>query len=354
MFSNENIPAARKTRIRGAIQAKGKSVSGQTFQSPIQLKSDRGNIDGARVKLAQNNYSRRNDTGLPDKLKTGIENLSGYSMDDVRVHYNSSKPAQLNAYAYTQGTEIHVAPGQEKHLPHEAWHVVQQMQGRVKPTYKMRGVNINDDPSLERAASVLGAKANGFSGVAQLRKTAVSQSCIQCTKFQSFLQHDELFKDMKENPQKYKDPAKNYRIIRDMIRYYAGKENGTYLNVKDVAANDLHVEIPPEQRKGISTYDESKFVNPEVCPKSQLERIYSRFESNKDHLKPGIIDHLGKRYDSSIGKAFWKIVEDPSDPKNKEKYKIKILGMYRHTHDKQKHQNIYEKIDGDGPEVIRL
>ncbi|HCC51392.1 MAG TPA: hypothetical protein DEQ30_04490, partial [Porphyromonadaceae bacterium] len=72
-----------------------------------------------------------NKTGLPDDLKTGIENLSGYSMDDVRVHYNSGKPAQLQALAYTQGTDIHVAPGQEKHLPHEAWHVVQQKQGRV-------------------------------------------------------------------------------------------------------------------------------------------------------------------------------------------------------------------------------
>ncbi len=72
-----------------------------------------------------------NNTGLPDNLKTGIENLSGYSMDDVQVHYNSGKPAQLNVLAYAQGTDIHVAPGQEKHLLHEAWHVVQQKQGRV-------------------------------------------------------------------------------------------------------------------------------------------------------------------------------------------------------------------------------
>lgn len=35
---------------------------------------------------------------------------------------------------YSQGTDIHIGPGQEKHLPHEAWHVVQQKQGRVKPT----------------------------------------------------------------------------------------------------------------------------------------------------------------------------------------------------------------------------
>lgn len=55
-----------------------------------------------------------NKTGLPDSLKTGIENLSGYSMDDVRVHYNSSKPAQLQAHAYAQGSDIHLGPVEDK------------------------------------------------------------------------------------------------------------------------------------------------------------------------------------------------------------------------------------------------
>ncbi|NES68972.1 MAG: DUF4157 domain-containing protein, partial [Okeania sp. SIO2D1] len=100
-----------------------------------------------------------NQTGLPDNLKAGVENLSGYSLDNVKVHYNSPKPAQLQALAYTQGTDIHVAPGQEKHLPHETWHVVQQMQGRVKPTMQMKdNVNINDDVSLEKEADVMGAQ----------------------------------------------------------------------------------------------------------------------------------------------------------------------------------------------------
>ncbi len=102
----------------------------------------------------------KNKTGLPDNLKTGIENLSGFSMDDTRVHYNSSQPAQLNALAYAQGSDIHVGPGQEKHLPHEAWHVVQQKQGRVKPTLQMKeGVPVNDDAGLEHEADVMGAKA---------------------------------------------------------------------------------------------------------------------------------------------------------------------------------------------------
>ncbi|MNJ90866.1 hypothetical protein D3C87_85060 [compost metagenome] len=101
-----------------------------------------------------------NKTGLPDKLKSGMENLSGYALDDVKVHYNSEKPAQLQAHAYAQGSDIHLAPGQEKHLPHEAWHVVQQKQGRVKSTRQMKGqVNVNDDVGLEKEADVMGAKS---------------------------------------------------------------------------------------------------------------------------------------------------------------------------------------------------
>jgi Domain of unknown function (DUF4157) len=103
---------------------------------------------------------KKNETGLPDNLKSGVEQLSGLAMDDVKVHYNSSQPAQLNALAYAQGTDIHVAPGQEQHLPHEAWHVAQQKQGRVKPTMQLKeSVPVNDDPGLEHEADVMGAKA---------------------------------------------------------------------------------------------------------------------------------------------------------------------------------------------------
>lgn len=137
--------------------------SSPQIQPPIQAKPS---FRGLSQKLAAESQpvqlqEKENKTGLPDDLKAGVEALSGFSMDDVRVHYNSSKPAQLQALAYTQGTEIHVGPGQEKHLPHEAWHVVQQMQGRVQPTVQMKGVQINDDEGLEREADVMG-KMTGY------------------------------------------------------------------------------------------------------------------------------------------------------------------------------------------------
>jgi hypothetical protein len=83
-------------------------------------------------------------------------------MDEVHVHYHSPYPARLRAHAYTQGTHIYMGQGQEKHLAHEAWHVVQQMQGRVKPTTRVAATKINDDEALEREADRQGQRASTF------------------------------------------------------------------------------------------------------------------------------------------------------------------------------------------------
>jgi hypothetical protein len=45
-------------------------------------------------------------------------------------------------------------------LPHEGWHLVQQRQGRVKPTLQMKGgVYINDNEGLEHEADVMGKRS---------------------------------------------------------------------------------------------------------------------------------------------------------------------------------------------------
>ncbi|HEY4940832.1 MAG TPA: DUF4157 domain-containing protein [Rhizomicrobium sp.] len=116
--------------------------------------------DISRVPIADVAQRRApNRTGLPDTLKAGLETLSGMSMDGVRVHYRSPEPARIDALAYTRGSDIHLAPGQERHLPHEAWHAVQQARGNVAPTTKAAGVAINDDRGLEHEADAMGAKA---------------------------------------------------------------------------------------------------------------------------------------------------------------------------------------------------
>jgi len=150
--SNSPMMVAQRKRYEGMFGAAQRVGDEEALQPKLASE--------ATVQLEQQADAKPNNTGLPDNLKSGIENLSGMSMDGVKVHYNSSQPAQLNALAYAQGTDIHVAPGQEQHLPHEAWHVVQQAQVRVRPTMQMRGgISVNDDAGLEKEADVMGSRA---------------------------------------------------------------------------------------------------------------------------------------------------------------------------------------------------
>jgi len=114
-----DAPAAvqRQEAIEEELQAKPEITALQRQEEPDEELQAKPSISALQ---RQEEAKNPNQTGLPDELKAGVENLSGYSLDDVRVHYNSSKPAQLQALAYTQGTEIHVASGQEEHLLHEA------------------------------------------------------------------------------------------------------------------------------------------------------------------------------------------------------------------------------------------
>ena len=146
-------PVAQRVEEEEPVQ--GKAVA-QRVEEEEPLQGKFAAADAVQRQAA----GKASSSGLPENLRSGVESLSGLSMDHVKVHYNSSQPAQLNAHAFAQGSEIHVAPGQERHLPHEAWHVVQQAQGRVRPTTQMKsGVPVNDDAGLEHEADVMGAKA---------------------------------------------------------------------------------------------------------------------------------------------------------------------------------------------------
>lgn len=108
-----------------------------------------------------------NQTGLPDGLKSKMEGTFGTNLDSIRVHKNSSFPAKVGAIATAQGNRIDIAPGHynpntstgQKLIGHEAWHTVQQSQGRVKPTMQMKsGHAINDDRGLEAEADAMGER----------------------------------------------------------------------------------------------------------------------------------------------------------------------------------------------------
>ncbi|AEY65566.1 DUF4474 domain-containing protein [Clostridium sp. BNL1100] len=129
------------------------------------LRKKQGKLDGSSinskvVKNSNNKNQASSNTGMPNNLRTGLEKLSGVDLSDLKVHKNSDKPQQIGALAYTQGSDIHIAPGQEKHLPHEGWHAVQQMQGKVRPTIQMKtDLLVSHDNELEKEADIMGSKA---------------------------------------------------------------------------------------------------------------------------------------------------------------------------------------------------
>jgi hypothetical protein len=160
----QSVQGTVETVQRAAIEDEEMVSQGKFATAQRQAIEDEENVMQSKAATAQRAAEPApdvpNHTGMPNHLKAAVESMSGMDLSDVRVHANSARPASLGALAYAQGNDIHLASGQEHHLPHEAWHVVQQRQGRVAPTMQMQGVNINDDGGLEAEADRMGTKAS--------------------------------------------------------------------------------------------------------------------------------------------------------------------------------------------------
>ena len=89
-----NSPRAMQFK---ALQDMANNSAQATQTTQLQSMTDNASIQQPNI------HKKENNTGLPDNLKTGMENLSGVSLDDVQVHRNSDKPAQVQAHAYAQG-----------------------------------------------------------------------------------------------------------------------------------------------------------------------------------------------------------------------------------------------------------
>ena len=160
-----------KTVSNPALEAYGKSMAEtHGFNAQVPEPIQRQSLDEEKKKktiqpkggnLQFTTSQSSGGQGLPTQLKTNMETMGGVNLSDVKVNYNSSKPKEVGALAYAQGNQIEIGPGQEKHLPHEAWHTVQQKQGRVQPNNEIqaKGLPLNDDASLEREADIMGEKA---------------------------------------------------------------------------------------------------------------------------------------------------------------------------------------------------
>jgi len=121
--------------------------------------------------FGQNEASTENQfqssENLPDDFRQKMESAFSTDFSSVNVYSNSEKAGELGAKAYTQGEDIHFAPGEynpattsgQQLIGHELTHVVQQQQGRVKSTTKVDGADVNDSNSLESEADTIGKVA---------------------------------------------------------------------------------------------------------------------------------------------------------------------------------------------------
>ncbi|MBD2692097.1 DUF4157 domain-containing protein [Anabaena catenula FACHB-362] len=130
-----------------------------------QMKSEQSSQPSIQRQAASPTPSSGNS--IPGGVRAKMENSFGTSFSDVNIHTDSIQAKSIGALAYTQGSNIHFAPGQynpqspsgQSLLGHELTHVVQQRAGRVAVPTQSKGAPINADPSLENEADQMGAKA---------------------------------------------------------------------------------------------------------------------------------------------------------------------------------------------------
>jgi hypothetical protein len=151
--------------------------------SPVDPPSD-GSEGAAQFKKGDSNGAGGDasaGSGLPSDVRSQMEGSLGANFSGVKINANSSKATEMGALAFTQGEELHFAPGQfqpgsqqgQELIGHELAHVVQQREGRVKATGQEKGLAINTDHSLESEADSMGAKA-----AAQLKAAESSSASV--------------------------------------------------------------------------------------------------------------------------------------------------------------------------------
>ena len=209
---------------------------------------------------------------LPSDLKSGVEQLSGQNMSDVNVHKNSDKPAQLNAHAYAQGSDIHLGPGQEKHLPHEAWHVAQQKQGRVEPTKQLKGKTlINDDKGLENEADVMGQKALEVG-----RNSAIKNDQDKSIPQSKSEDHSGI-----DSIQKVADQSKNVSQLMELDTL-ANKRDKDGLHQLQIKANNSSGGMDPLQAHGLSNEEVDYGQSQQEATQNHMEnQDEMSFEANE-------------------------------------------------------------------------
>ena len=248
----------------------------------LQMKRGSGDDGAAQTPSAPSGGGQPLAAGVRTKMETSF----GADFSEVRVHEGAHASA-MGALGYTQGTNVHFAPGQyqpetkggQELLGHELAHVVQQSQGRVQATTQAKGASINDDSSLEREADDMGGRAargEPASEAAGARPVNTGAAVVQ----HKVIQRQEM-------PKGSDTPSGS-------VGHKTGKEVDSYLT----ASAALKKYIEPKFKAGTKAEGHVHFLN--AADYETAAVIYG-----SKRLNPG----TGKVFTADEAKAFFKATE---------------------------------------------
>jgi hypothetical protein len=160
-------PGAAAAQPKAALRhnhpvAQPHAAPGVHQRSPIQR-----HANGNAVQLPPEMVNARRGAGqpIPQVIRQKMESFFGANFSDVRIHVGPEATA-IGALAFTQGTDIHFAPGHynpatpqgQQILGHELTHVLQQRSGRVRNPFGS-GVAVVQDHAMEAEAERMGHRA---------------------------------------------------------------------------------------------------------------------------------------------------------------------------------------------------
>jgi hypothetical protein len=176
----------------GGIQLRERSAGKITMRYKEKPHGKGLVIDGKAQREAQS-YDKQAPATLSGKamapaLQSQMEQSFRTDFSNVRVHENSTNPEKLGAIAYTQGEDIHFAPGEyqpnshqgRELLGHELTHVVQQRQGKVPATTAQgKQITVHNDDSLEQEADKNGAIAANGQSIGKIKAVPDNEDGVQ-------------------------------------------------------------------------------------------------------------------------------------------------------------------------------
>ena len=286
-----------------------------------------------------------NHTGLPDSMKSNLENASGFDMSDIRVHRNDPSPAKVGALAYTQGTDIYLGPGQEKHLGHEAWHSVQYKQGRVQANTSFKSaegdaVAGNDQAHLETEADVIGAKLSGSSVIAPTSgQQTVQQKAGATVQRKPVIQRIQSMVEFQEATARgWNKPRKKMGELDKLIASYHGAHSADKMEILQEIegnANDYLTTRPGGGRRtgvqGLLTETQAELVKRRTAIPGLFDEALSETYSFivRNAFQTFKRTPEGSRYEGYQAEAFREIFE--SD----ENFRASLLAYAKSRHDEE-------------------